>query len=53
MIHASPTLVIAGSLRPRRIALQIAEWVAEVGRETTNGAFEVVDLKELAAAHGR
>jgi len=46
MIHASPTLVIAGSLRPRRIALQIAEWVAEVGRETTNAAVEVVDLKD-------
>jgi NAD(P)H-dependent FMN reductase len=45
MIHASPTLVIAGSLRPRRIALQIAAWVAEVGRDTTNDAFEVVDLK--------
>jgi NAD(P)H-dependent FMN reductase len=46
MIHASPTLVIAGSLRPRRLAIQIAEWVAEVGRETTHGAFEVADLKD-------
>ena len=46
MIHASPVLVIAGSLRPRRIALQIAEWVAEVGREAINGAVEVVDLKD-------
>jgi NAD(P)H-dependent FMN reductase len=46
MIHASPVLVIAGSLRPRRLALHIAQWVAKIGRETTNGAFEVVDLKD-------
>jgi NAD(P)H-dependent FMN reductase len=45
MIHASPALVIAGSLRPQRIALRIAEWVAEIGRETMNAAVEVVDLK--------
>jgi NAD(P)H-dependent FMN reductase len=46
MIHASPVLVIAASLRPRRIAVEIAGWVAEVGRETTGGAYEVVDLKD-------
>jgi len=46
MIHASPVLVIAGSLRPRRLALHVAHWVAKVGRETTKGAFEVVDLKD-------
>jgi NAD(P)H-dependent FMN reductase len=46
MIHSSPALVIAGSLRPRRVALQIAEWVAEVGRETSPGGFEVVDLRD-------
>jgi NAD(P)H-dependent FMN reductase len=46
MIHASPTLVIAGSLRPQRIALRIAEWVAEIGRETVDAAFDVVDLKD-------
>ena len=46
MIHASPTLVIAASVRPRRVALQIAEWVAVIGREATDGAFEVVDLKD-------
>ena len=46
MIHASPTLVIAGSVRPRRIAPHIAEWVAQVGRQATGGAFEVVDLKD-------
>jgi NAD(P)H-dependent FMN reductase len=39
-------LVIAGSLRPRRIAITVAEWVAEVGRETTNAAYEVVDLRD-------
>jgi len=46
MIHASPILVIAGSVRPRRIVLEVAAWVAEVGRGTTGGAFEVVDLKD-------
>ena len=46
MIHASPTLVIAGSLRPRRIAHLIAAWVAEVGHEATGGDYEVVDLKD-------
>jgi NAD(P)H-dependent FMN reductase len=46
MIHASPALVIAGSVRPRRLAIHIAEWVAEVGRTTTDGTFEVVDLKD-------
>ena len=33
-------------MRARRIGVQIAEWVAAVGRETTSGAFEVVDLKD-------
>jgi NAD(P)H-dependent FMN reductase len=46
MIHASPTLIIAGSLRPRRIALQVATWVADIGRETTDVVYEVVDLKD-------
>jgi len=38
-------MVIAGSVRPQRICLQIAEWVARIGRETAGGAFEVIDLK--------
>lgn len=46
MIHASPILVIAGSLRPRRICIQVAEWVAKIGRETTDAALEVIDLKD-------
>ncbi|WP_304168649.1 NADPH-dependent FMN reductase [Phenylobacterium aquaticum] len=46
MIHASPTLVIAGSLRARRICIQVAEWVAGLGHAATGGAFEVVDLKD-------
>jgi NAD(P)H-dependent FMN reductase len=46
MIHASPTLVIAGSLRPRRICIDVAEWVAGVGRQTMGGVLEVVDLKD-------
>src|SRR5471030_1364070 len=46
MIHASPVLVISGSMCAHRICIQIAEWVAQIGRETTKGAFEVVDLKD-------
>jgi NAD(P)H-dependent FMN reductase len=46
MIHTHKVLVIAGSLRPRRIAIQIADWVVQVGRETIDAAFEVVDLKD-------
>ena len=40
------TLVIVGSTRARRICPQIAAWVAQVGRETISGLFEVVDLKD-------
>lgn len=39
-------LVIIGSVRARRICPQIAEWVAEVGREVVDAQFEVVDLKD-------
>jgi NAD(P)H-dependent FMN reductase len=46
MIHAINTLVIVGSVRPRRICRQIADWVAQVGRESIPGALEVVDLKD-------
>ena len=46
MNNTSSTLVIAGSLRPRRLATQIADWVAAVGRDSTDGLFEVVDLKD-------
>jgi NAD(P)H-dependent FMN reductase len=46
MIHASPTLVIAASLRPQRLGIQIARWVADIGREAADGVFEVVDLKD-------
>ena len=46
MTHASPILVIVGSLRPRRIGPRVAQWVAEVGREGHPGPFEVVDLKD-------
>jgi len=46
MIHTSAALVIAGSVRPQRIAPRVAEWVAEVGRETTGGSFETVDLRD-------
>jgi len=46
MIHASKILVIIGSTRAIRICPQIAHWVAQTGRETIRGAFEVVDLKD-------
>jgi len=46
MIHVSKTLVIVGSTRAVRICPQIAEWVAQVGRESASGLFEVVDLKD-------
>jgi len=46
MIHASRILVIIGSTRARRICPQIAQWVAQIGRETISGQFEVVDLKD-------
>lgn len=42
----SPTLIIAGSIRPRRIVMQVAAWVAEVGVEATGSAFEVIDLRD-------
>ena len=45
MIQSAPTLVIGGSVRARRLCIQVADWVAAVGRETSGGAFEVVDLK--------
>lgn len=43
---ASPILVIAGSVRPRRIAPQIAQWIAELGHAATGDTFEVVDLEQ-------
>ncbi len=45
-MHRSPILVIAGSVRPRRICIQVANWVAAAGREATDLTFEVVDLKD-------
>ena len=41
-----PTLVIAGSVRPTRIAPQVAEWIAAIARETTGRPFETVDLAD-------
>lgn len=46
MIHASTILVIVGSTRAKRLCPQIAEWVAEVGREAVPANFEVVDLEQ-------
>ncbi|MGN8545378.1 NADPH-dependent FMN reductase [Bradyrhizobium sp. 13971] len=42
----SPVLVIAGSVRPRRIAPQVAAWIATLGRDATSLSFEVVDLSD-------
>lgn len=46
MSYASKILVIVGSVRARRICPQIADWVAQIGREVTGAQVEVVDLKE-------
>ena len=46
MAQISPILIIAGSVRPTRIALQVAEWIAAIGKDSINGLFEVVDLRE-------
>jgi NAD(P)H-dependent FMN reductase len=46
MIHPPKILVIVGSTRARRICPQIADWVAQVGRETVSAQFEVVDLRD-------
>ncbi len=46
MIHAYPVLVIAGSVRARRLCPRIAGWVAEVGRAVSGSVFEVVDLRD-------
>jgi NAD(P)H-dependent FMN reductase len=46
MIHTSPTLVIGGSVRAQRLCIQIAEWVSDLGRESSGGVFEVVDLRK-------
>jgi NAD(P)H-dependent FMN reductase len=46
MIHASKTFVIIGSTRAGRICPQIAQWVAQIGREAVSGEVEIVDLKD-------
>jgi NAD(P)H-dependent FMN reductase len=46
MTISSPILVIAGSVRPRRISPAIAAWVAALGSNATGHAFEVVDLAD-------
>lgn len=46
MIHVYKILVIGGSTRARRLCPPIAEWVAQVGRESISVQFEVVDLKD-------
>lgn len=46
MIHANAVFVIVGSTRARRLCRQIADWVAEVGRDAIPGRIEVVDLKD-------
>ena len=46
MIHQSSILVIIGSVRAQRICPLIANWVAELGRETIARDFEIVDLKD-------
>lgn len=46
MIHTSSVLVIAGSVRPKRICLQVAEWVAGIGARATGQDSEIIDLRD-------
>ncbi|TPG54881.1 NADPH-dependent FMN reductase [Sphingomonas glacialis] len=46
MTYTSPTLVIAGSLRPTRISPKIAAWIAALGEEATHALFETLDLAD-------
>ena len=46
MIHASKILVIVGSTRSRRICPDVAQWIAQIGRDTIATPIEVVDLKD-------
>jgi len=52
MIHAHGAatnprvLVILGSTRKGRICHKVGAWVADIGRELTGHAFEVVDLRD-------
>lgn len=45
-MHTSKILVIVSSVRSKRICPQIAEWVAQIGRDTIDAQFEVIDLKD-------
>jgi NAD(P)H-dependent FMN reductase len=46
MIHASPVLVIAGTIRPQRISPQVAAWVADHGAAFTQRPIEQIDLQD-------
>jgi len=39
-------LVILGSTRKGRICPKVAAWVAEIGRQTIDASFEIVDLRD-------
>ncbi|WP_293454758.1 NAD(P)H-dependent oxidoreductase [Phenylobacterium sp.] len=41
-------LVIAGSVRPKRICLDVAAWVAAAARDVLSNQVEVIDLKDWA-----
>jgi NAD(P)H-dependent FMN reductase len=47
MMHANPYLVIAGSTRPTRRSPAIARWVAALGAEIADAAFQPIDLRDL------
>ena len=46
----SDVLVVAGSVRETRRSPLIAQWIADLGFETSGLAFQVVDLNELGLA---
>jgi NAD(P)H-dependent FMN reductase len=46
-MHTNDYLVIAGSTRPTRRSPAIAQWVAALGNAAGEGAFRVIDLRDL------
>jgi NAD(P)H-dependent FMN reductase len=46
-MHTRPYIVIAGSTRPNRRSPAIAQWVASLGEQISDAAFQVIDLRDL------
>jgi NAD(P)H-dependent FMN reductase len=52
MMHGSHYIVVAGSTRPTRRSLVIAQWVAGLGAELADAPFSIIDLLELGLGFG-